>query len=297
MVLKQVSLLLFFSAIIGCTSQPAEVDDRTPPARVSIKTHLVEAGESLYSIAWRYDLNVPKLAKINQLKAPYLISPGQRLKLVAESAMPLKSSSNGQKHKVGKGETLFYIASQYGVDVAIIAELNDLKSPYLIKVGQLLTLTGKKVQGRKLVASNDVRNPLKLPVSSASVTKPSKLQPTYSKNWAWTWPIRGTLVERFNPKELQKGLKIKSNTGVSVYAAAPGNIVYAGSGLRGYGRLIIIKHSDTLLSAYANNDSLLVKVGQTVRQTDVISKLGVDQTLYFEIRKDGNPVDPSKYLD
>ncbi|MDG1475235.1 MAG: LysM peptidoglycan-binding domain-containing protein, partial [Porticoccaceae bacterium] len=242
MMLRQVTLLLFFSAIIGCTSYPAEVDDRRPPARVSIKTHLVEAGESLYSIAWRYDLNVPKLAQINQLNAPYLISPGQRLKLEADSNMPLKSSSNEPKHKVSKGETLFYIASQYGMDVAIIAKLNNLKPPYIIKVGQLLTLTGKALQERKLVANNDVRNPLKLPVARMAVTKPSKLQPTYSKNWVWKWPIKGAIVESFNPKKLQKGLKIKSSTGVSVYAAAPGNIVYAGSGLRGYGRLIIIKH-------------------------------------------------------
>ena len=73
-------------------------------------------------------------------------------------------------------------------------------------------------------------------------------------------------------------------------------MVYAGSGLRGYGRLIIIKHSDILLSAYANNDKLLVSVGQSVTQADVISSLGVDGTMYFEIRKDGDPVNPISYL-
>ena len=78
--------------------------------------------------------------------------------------------------------------------------------------------------------------------------------------------------------------------------AAPGNVVYAGEGLRGYGKLIIIKHSDMLLSAYANNEELLVRVGQSVDQTDVISSLGVDGTMYFEIRKDGNPVNPINYL-
>jgi len=81
-----------------------------------------------------------------------------------------------------------------------------------------------------------------------------------------------------------------------VNPAAPGNVVYAGEGLRGYGKLIIIKHSDMLLSAYANNDKLLVNVGQSVDQTDVISRLGVDGTMYFEIRKDGNPVNPINYL-
>jgi lipoprotein NlpD len=82
-----------------------------------------------------------------------------------------------------------------------------------------------------------------------------------------------------------------------VSPAAPGNVVYAGSGLRGYGKLIIIKHSEVFLSAYANNEQLLVEVGQSVGQADVISILGANGELYFEIRKDGNPVNPKTYLD
>jgi lipoprotein NlpD len=104
------------------------------------------------------------------------------------------------------------------------------------------------------------------------------------------------VLEAFNPEKLHKGIKIQSSDSAKVYAAAPGNVVYAGSGLRGYGRLIIIKHSDTLLSAYANNDNLRVEVGDAVTQDDVISNLGSDKVLYFEIRKDGNPVNPVKYL-
>ena len=104
------------------------------------------------------------------------------------------------------------------------------------------------------------------------------------------------MLEPFNLEKLHKGVKIQTVSSTKVYAAAPGNVVYAGSGLRGYGRLIIIKHSDRLLSAYANNDNLLVEVGDTVTQNDVISTLGSDKALYFEIRKDGNPVNPVKYL-
>ena len=95
---------------------------------------------------------------------------------------------------------------------------------------------------------------------------------------------------------MQKGIKVKSVAGSTVHAAAPGNVVYAGSGLRGYGKLIIIKHSDMLLSAYANNEKLLVKVGQSVQHKDEISKLGLEGMMYFEIRKDGDPVNPLNYI-
>ena len=118
----------------------------------------------------------------------------------------------------------------------------------------------------------------------------------YAKNWQWKWPVKAEVLEPFNPKKLQKGISLKASSNAKVNPAAPGNVVYAGEGLRGYGKLIIIKHSDMLLSAYANNEELLVRVGQSVDQTDVISSLGVDGTMYFEIRKDGNPVNPINYL-
>jgi len=136
-------------------------------------------------------------------------------------------------------------------------------------------------------------------VNSGSVAE-AKTTPkpiVYSKNLRWQWPVKGEVVEGYSPKDLRKGLSIRSNASLNVQPAAPGTVVYAGDGLRGYGKLVIIKHSEVLLSAYAHNEEILVKEGQTVKSTETISKLGSKKTLYFEIRKDGNPVNPTVYID
>ena len=205
-------------------------------------------------------------------------------------------------HKVKSGDTLFSIASKYGVEVLSLAKRNNLISPYTINVGQSLTLSGNvpSVNDEALVAvkargkaSRQSGDSTRTRVPAKSKTKTS---PKYSKNWQWKWPMKGSIVEGFNPNKLQKGLKIKGSGNSKVSPAAPGNVVYAGSGLRGYGKLIIIKHSEVFLSAYANNEQLLVEVGQSVGQADVISSLGANGEMYFEIRKDGNPVNPKTYL-
>ena len=278
-------LLSFFS---GCSNSPAGISDRGQPPSIRIKTHRVDVGETLYSIAWRYDVNVRELARANSMIAPYIINPGQKLSLVLAKRGSAVTSVT--RHAVTVGDTLFSIASKYGIAVGTLARINQLSPPYIIKLGQIITVDSRfpgpaQPKGINLKGSSTIIQ-----------SQPTKKPPVYNKNWQWKWPIDGQVVETFNPDKLQKGIKIKSSDGTQVRAAAPGHVVYAGSGLRGYGRLIIIKHSDTLLSAYANNDSLLVVVGQSVSQTDVISSLGVDGTMYFEIRKDGDPVNPTSYL-
>lgn len=278
------SLLLI---IAGCAASPASVVNRAQPPSIRIKTHQVEVGETLYSIAWRYDLKVDRLAQANSLDRSYLITPGQTLTLILGNP---KSRMNGlNQHRVLKGDTLFSIASDYGIEVQSLARANNLDSPFLLYPGQIITLDTNKLKiakGNTSQVSNsripEIRNRAKKTV--------------YSKNLQWKWPIKGQVIEGFSPDKLQKGIKVKTSAGSTVHAAAPGNVVYAGSGLRGYGKLIIIKHSDMLLSAYANNHKLLVEVGQAVKHKDGISKLGVDGMMYFEIRKDGDPVNPLKYI-
>ena len=292
------SVVLLLSLISGCSNSPAHVSDRGQPPSIKIKSHRVDVGETLYSIAWRYDLNVRELARANSLMAPYTINPGQKLSLVLTKRGSTLTSVS--RHVVNVGDTLFSIASKYGLSVGTLARINHLTPPYIIQPRQIITVDSRfpgppgpnatRVSGRNVATSN----------SSGTLRSQSQLKeksPVYSDNWQWKWPVEGQVVETFNSVKLQKGIKIKSSNSTQVRAAAPGNVVYAGSGLRGYGRLIIIKHSDTLLSAYANNDKLLVSVGQSVKQTDVISNLGVDRTMYFEIRKDGDPVNPISYLN
>jgi lipoprotein NlpD len=202
------------------------------------------------------------------------------------------------QHKVKSGDTLFSIASKYGVEILSLAKRNNLIAPYTINVGQTLTLSGnvRSVNDEALVAVKASRQSGDTTRTRVPAKSKIKTSPKYSKNWQWKWPMKGSIVEGFNPNKLQKGLKIKGSGNSKVSPAAPGNVVYAGSGLRGYGKLIIIKHSEVFLSAYANNEQLLVEVGQSVGQADVISSLGANGEMYFEIRKDGNPVNPKTYL-
>jgi len=265
---------------------PALVVHRDQPPNIRIKTHQVEVGETLYSIAWRYDLKVDMLAQANSLDRSYLITPGQTLTLILGNPKSRVSAPN--QHTVLKGETLFSIASEHAVEVQSLARVNNLDSPFLLYPGQIITLDINKLNIAQTDASKAPNN--RIPARQNTVKKP-----VYSKNLQWKWPVKGEVIEGFRPDKLQKGIKIKSSDSI-VHAAAPGNVVYAGSGLRGYGKLIIIKHSDMLLSAYANNEDLLVEVGQTVKHKDEISKLGVDGMIYFEIRKDGDPVNPLKYI-
>ena len=284
-------ILLMLFSIASCSNTPARVSDRSQPPSIRIKSHQVDVGETLYSIAWRYDLNVQDLARVNELTAPYTINPGHKLSLVITKT----------EHRVTVGDTLFSIASKYDLAVGGLAANNSLSPPYLITPGQILSLDSRSMLPSKVQVIRTAnastgelisRTSPRLKPQAKLILKP----PVYSSNWEWKWPIDGQVVETFNPSKLQKGIKLKASNGSQVRAAAPGTVVYAGSGLRGYGRLIIIKHSDILLTAYANNDKLLVSVGQSVTQTDVISSLGVDGTMYFEIRKDGDPVNPIRYL-
>ena len=299
--IRRFYLLSFIIAVVSaCSYNPAIVKDRAQPPSIRITNHKVDVGETLYSVAWRYDLNVNELARANRLDHPYIITPGQILTLIIDrSRMSIPLPSH---HKVKSGDTLFSIASKYGVEVLSLAKRNNLISPYTINVGQSLTLSGNvpSVNDEALVAvkardkaSKQSGDSTRTRVPAKSKTKTS---PKYSKNWQWKWPMKGSIVEGFNPNKLQKGLKIKGSGSSKVSPAAPGNVVYAGSGLRGYGKLIIIKHSEVFLSAYANNEQLLVEVGQSVDQADVISTLGANGEMYFEIRKDGNPVNPKTYL-
>ncbi|MDA0795389.1 MAG: LysM peptidoglycan-binding domain-containing protein [Proteobacteria bacterium] len=280
-------LLSLLLIIAGCSSSPASVIDRAQPPSIRIKTHQVEVGETLYSIAWRYDLKVDILAQANNLDRSYLITPGQTLSLIVGNLKSIQSPI--KQYRVSKGDTLFSIASEYGVEVQALALANRLDSPFLLQPGQIITLDTnalKTAQGKPVQTSKKL----------TSVNQTKAETPTYSKNLEWKWPVKGEVIESFSPAKLQKGIKVKSVAGSTVHAAALGNVVYAGSGLRGYGKLIIIKHSDMLLSAYANNEKLLVKVGQSVQHKDEISKLGLEGMMYFEIRKDGDPVNPLNYI-
>jgi lipoprotein NlpD len=184
--------------------------------------------------------------------------------------------SQNSHYRVKKGDTLYSISWAFGLDYRDLAAANGLSSPYAISVGQSLNMyVGKK----------------KAPVKVLKIS----LRPS------WQWPTQGRVVDGFSlARAGNKGVNIAGKLGQPVRASASGRVVYSGDGVRGYGNLIIIKHNDNFLSAYAFNERLLVSVGMSVRAGQVIATMGRDDDkkvlLHFEIRRDGRPVDPLRFL-
>jgi lipoprotein NlpD len=184
-----------------------------------------------------------------------------------------------------------------------LASINGIRPPYNIYAGQRLSLR----ENAKAVAApgSTAGKPQTESASkvTVSVEKPATAEagPETSFDGKWQWPTRGRLLRGYKPNEPgKKGISIGGHNEQPVKAAASGKVVYVGSGLVGYGRLIIIRHNEELLSTYGHNSKLLVEEGEYVKAGQVIAEMGssgTDRTeLYFEIRKDGKPVDPLAYL-
>lgn len=211
-----------------------------------------------------------------------------------------------QHHTVSSGETLYSIAWRYGRDFKELASINGIPSPYRIFPGQRLQLSGRapaQVAVKPVVVP---RTPVRKTVASTrkpapAVTQKSSNSARHKSDINWQWPVRGRVIATYQVGDpLRKGVDIAGKKGESVQAAADGTVIYAGSALRGYGKLLIIKHSEEFLSAYAHNDKLLVGEGAKVKVGQRIADLGSSGTdrdmLHFEIRRNGQPVDPMAYL-
>lgn len=210
-------------------------------------------------------------------------------------------------HLVEKGETLFSIAWRYGIDFRELASANSISSPYTIYPGQKIDIRniGKKSTVVAVTAVEKPSKPSPKRETSAKATpKTSHNAPVVAAESAetdWKWPANGRLIGRFSTsKPVNKGIDITGSLGESVLAAAAGTVVYAGEGLRGYGNLVIVKHNETYLSAYAHASRILVREQEVVKAGQKIAEIGSTGTdkvkLHFEIRRNGKPVDPLRYL-
>lgn len=208
---------------------------------------------------------------------------------------------------VRPGDGLYAIAWRYGLDYRDIVRINHLSAPYKLEVGQKLYLVAPeakpKVTPNPVVVKPVVTKPASPAAKPATVVAPAKATPAVvtTSPFAWQWPAEGKVVQGFDGNGTQnKGVDIVNRAGTPIKAAAAGQVVYSGSGLPGYGYLIIIKHNDTYLSAYAHNSVVLVKEGQRVKAGEVIARMGntgADKVmLHFEIRKRGQPIDPESVL-
>ncbi|HEY7672315.1 MAG TPA: peptidoglycan DD-metalloendopeptidase family protein [Gammaproteobacteria bacterium] len=219
--------------------------------------------------------------------------------LTACSSMGGESAPRAQAHVVQAGETLYTIAWRHGVDYRLLARWNNIRDPDFIVAGQRLRLTppassAAGAGGSRATSSTPASTSRSRP--APPVPPPPVLPPPQ-----WQWPTQGPLVYRYgNKAEIASGIGIGGRQGQTVSAAAAGRVVYAGSGLAGYGQLVIIKHNDTYLSAYGHNGRLLVVQGQEVRRGDKIAEMGLgpkrQPRLHFEIRRNGAPVDPLPYI-
>ena len=186
-------------------------------------------------------------------------------------------------HIVERGDTLYSISWRYGLDANQLARWNGIARPYTIFPGQRLRLGPGGATAKTAVKKSQAAKP-----KQVAVKPPGD----------WRWPVKGKLIKKFNQQN--NGIDIQAKEGTIIKAASAGKVVYAGSGLRGYGNLLIIKHNATYFSAYAHSRRLLVNEGAVVKTGEKIAEVGSTGTdrsmLHFEIRKDGNPVDPLKYL-
>jgi len=223
-------------------------------------------------------------------------------------------------YTVRQGDTLIGIGLEAGQSWREIAKWNGLTNPNVIEVGQVLRVVPPvavtpapatvaaagvstapvaggtdRAQGKPLSAAG-AKSDAATPASTASSSAPAA---AVSEDVAFMWPTNGnSILDRFDDAH-NKGLDLGGTVGDPVLAAADGRVVYAGSGLRGYGNLIIIKHNNTYLTAYAHNKTLLVKEDQNVRKGQKIAEMGANNDtpmLHFEVRRQGKPVDPLKYL-
>ncbi len=232
---------------------------------------------------------------------------------VAEPAKVLRGLENAGKpghYTVQRGDTLVRIALDQGQNWRDLARWNNIDNPNLIEVGEVLRVSppAEGVVARPITAPVVQAQPLPpqagrpTPAAAPAVAPPpaaASTPPASADDLVWAWPAQGQTVGGFDEAK-NKGIDIAGKAGDAVLAAADGRVVYAGSGLRGYGNLIILKHNNTYLTAYAHNQSLLVKEDQTVRQGQKIAEMGSTDAdrvkLHFEIRRQGKPVDPARYL-
>lgn len=242
--------------------------------------HVVQKGDTLYSIAFNYGFDYHELAELNAIKDPGIISIGQEIRLFP-----------GRQNTVGSSAA----AEAKPAEPSIKEQPKLVKYPYseaaLAQIGKVQ----EAPKPRPAVVASKPQPVVATPAVSSDDSSDSE-----EAELEWGMPAQGKLIAGFSESANRKGIDISGQLGQPVVASAPGKVVYSGSGLRGYGKLVIIKHNKTYLSAYAHNDQVLVKEGQSVTRGQKIAAMGKTDTdqvkLHFEVRRLGKPVDPAKYL-
>ncbi|ROV59701.1 murein hydrolase activator NlpD [Vibrio ponticus] len=302
---KSNSLMIFAlsSILAGCAAHsPAPVSslnkDYDSISRGSYRGsyYEVKKGDTLYFIAYVTDRDVNDIVRYNHLSAPYTIYPGQRLKLwqpayrppayagsgsgaSATKTVAVASTAAAAKPSVSSKNSNQQVAKQTTTNTKPVAQKTATKGVEQSKPKEYVEAKSKQNVNKNVSTTTPV---------NANVTK-------------WLWPTKGRVIKNFSAGDQgNKGIDIAGQRGQPILSTAAGTVVYSGNALRGYGNLVIIKHNDKFLSAYAHNDQLLVKEGQSVKSGQKIATMGSSGTnsvrLHFEIRYQGKSVNPKRYL-
>lgn len=280
--------------LVGCSTQSdndAPVTNGWQDTTHAGTTYRVSQDETLYSIAWRYGLDYRQLIAINHFQPPYHLVAGQLIKIAPDDSDITTTTT--------------YVSET--------AESNSNSSPSIsyTKNSQNVVITGttntEPVINQNYPTNNTNGNAQLIKTSTVAQTTETTTLPIAADVSegpvnGWIWPVRGPIIDSYNSNSgFNKGIDIAGHIGEPIHATATGKVVYAGNGLHGYGQLIIIKHNDEFLSAYAHNSKILVHEGQLVRGGQVIALMGNTEAervmLHFEIRRAGKPVDPLTYLN
>jgi len=325
-VLPVLSMVLLLTACGGFSTQPAPVYDRSVDRQQSVTSslgkqvasptptpetvgyYMVNKGDTLYAIAFRFNLNYQDIADWNGIGEPYTIYPGQQLSISQQTATYTKPDNATANHTT----------ASHPIENSTTTNNTVASNATTLTVRPSTTEQPRPITPPP-VAADQNRKPVEQPteptvpaisqpvvatnaVPSASIAKPPLSSVRVSRGVEWLWPVAGGTVNRtfLANENNRQGLDISGTPGQPVLAAADGTVVYSGPGLTGYAELIIIKHNGELLSAYGHNRRRLVQEGESVKSGQQIAELGRsprgEDEMHFQIRRLGKPQNPQDYL-
>ena len=309
-------------------TQPAKPAATVPSANkpaASIKdwrpdSYTVKKGDTLHGIGLEYGYDYKDIAQANNIPPPYVIYIGQQLKLGDLKSAPVTDNQGTTDGNVvvtplGGSEAVVTtpVTPAMVEDVPLLKEPKAIREPYSVQaLAAPVPKPAKEVikpgEAAKSDSTTKAAEVAKAEAPVADAPKPDAAKPDASKPDAaaddeaidWGWPAKGKVVAGFNDATSVRGIDIAGAQGQDVRAAAAGKVIYSGADLRGYGKLVIIKHNKTYLSVYAHNNLILVREGQQIAKGQKIAEMGSSDSdrvkLHFEIRRQGKSVDPAKYL-
>lgn len=338
-IVKKILTLSCLSLMISACTQtnPADIEDISDSSRSSTSSvytkppEIISKGNRAPSSTSTYTPSVPASRNSTSGSTSQgVVTSNERIVYNRDYNDIPKGGYQGDTYTVKRGDTLFYIAWVTGNDYRALAAKNNIKEPFAVSVGQVLDVSGgttivetKKTTSTNTPVQTSSTKPVVTTVTTTTTTTSGKNKPTNTvettetvtepvstttpspssstsnvANITWQWPAQGKIIEKFS--NASKGIDIAGSLGDKVFAAADGRVVYSGNALPGYGNLIIVKHNDDYLTAYAHNQTILVKEQQNVRAGEQIATMGATGTssvrLHFEVRYKAQSVDPLKYL-